>query len=73
MKYEIEIEGLPEGWKPVRYGRAIIGEHGFNTNGCYVFEVISPVYVDYLIVKKTEPRRIDNCESYDPSSPNGYD
>ncbi len=57
MKYEIEIEGLPEGWEPVDYRHPaddedvlIEGEirKGRNTNKCY----------EQLVVKKKQPRRI---------------
>lgn len=67
MKYEIEIEGLPEGWEPVAYRHPaddedvlIEGEirKGRNTNKCY----------EQLIIKKKQPRRIVLEESdYDVS------
>lgn len=56
MKYEIDIEGLPEGWEPVAYRCPKNYEKFFldgeiNTAGadmCY----------EQLIVKKKQPRRI---------------
>ena len=57
MKYEIEIEGLPEGWKPVAYGVPRIGEYVFINGG--VAEWGRGNRDDQLIiVEKIQPRRI---------------
>jgi len=73
MKYEIEIEGLPEGWEPVAYRHPaddedvlIEGEirKGRNTNKCY----------EQLIIKKKQPRRIvlEETETYKTDTNSGY-
>ena len=67
MKHEIEIPYLPEGWEPVEI---LIDPDQYNKyvgdDGC--------LYWDAKIrMKKKQPRRIYNNESYDPSSPNGFD
>lgn len=72
---EIEIEGLPEGWKAVSYRRPI-------GNIEYVFidgeiRQAKPTDGVCLIVEKIQPRRKlsaqEIAEDYDPSAPNGYD
>ena len=71
MKHEIEIPDLPEGWEAVAYRIPKVGECYFGSSG------IKLALIDFenlwLIVRKKQPRRIDNNESYDPSSPNGFD
>ena len=59
MKYEIEIEGLPEGWRPVRIDRPRKGDYFLYAN------LDKPDYANdnsvrgrYLIVEKIKPRRI---------------
>ena len=56
MKYEIEIEGLPEGWEPVAYRHPFSGEH-YLFNG-KVQQSARDLQGEYLIVKKKQPRRI---------------
>ena len=48
MKYEIEIEGLPEGWKPVKLK---VGTHGNVAQEIHYVESV-------LIIEKIQPRRI---------------
>jgi len=56
MKYEIEIEGLPEGWEPVAIRMPHNGEYVlFKGN---VEEVDGDGEVERLVVKKKQPRRI---------------
>ena len=55
MKYEIEIEGLPEGWEPVCYRPANEGEY-YLQNGV-VYSSIDMTY-PRIIVKKKQPRRL---------------
>jgi len=71
MKHEIEIPDLPEGWEAVAYRYGYKGETGFDKE----LFTIDMEKTDYplIIVRKKQPRRIDNNESYDPSSPNGFD
>lgn len=72
-KHTIEIKCLPEGWEPVAF-RHPIG------NIEYVFidgeiRKAKPTDKRCLIVGMSQPRRIvsTGIDSYDPSSPNGYD
>ena len=55
MKYEIEIEGLPEGWEPVCYRPPNEGEY-YLQNGV-VYSSIDMTY-PRIIVRKEQPRRI---------------
>ena len=69
MKYEIEIEGLPEGWKPVAY------RYGKPDESCFLegrILEISKVNKNYeqLIVKKIQPRRIVLEETTELRIPN---
>ena len=71
MKYEIEIEGLPEGWKPVAYRRPVFGEYYFYNDDIQQGKTGSG---QFLIVEKIKPRRIvleeteedANCELLQP-------
>lgn len=66
MKYEIEIEGLPEGWKPVACRVPMIGEPCFEDGNIFVAKAsISPC----LIVEKIKPRRIVLEETEELSDP----
>lgn len=56
MKYEIEIEGLPEGWLAVAYRAPIMNEYYLSCNG--VEKVNSNLLNFWLVVKKIQPRRI---------------
>lgn len=56
MKYEIEIEGLPEGWKPVAYRAPLIHENYLSCNG--VEKANSNLLNFWLVVEKSQPRRI---------------
>lgn len=55
-KYEIEIEGLPEGWKPVEYRPVKEGEDYFCFGAIQQakFDSSAPA----LIVEKIKPKRI---------------
>lgn len=56
MKYEIEVEGLPEGWKAVAYRRPIRNEQYLSREGIktatYILDNL------WLVVEKIQPRRI---------------
>lgn len=56
MKYEIEIEGLPEGWEPVCYRPPKYNEHYLSINK--VEKANSDYEYSWLIVEKIKPRRI---------------
>lgn len=56
MKHEIEIGGLPEGWEPVAFRRALIGEMYFQAGRVNECTFGADFY--RLIVKKKQPRRI---------------
>lgn len=55
-KFEIEIPGLPEGWKPVAYRPMKEGEHRFDFGR--VSLATSDTSAPYLIVEKIKPKRI---------------
>ncbi|MFA7253843.1 MAG: hypothetical protein WC107_04770 [Patescibacteria group bacterium] len=71
MKHEIEIPDLPEGWEAVAYKVPEVGEYYFGSGGIRLAHINFENL--WLVVRKKQPRRIDNNESYDPSSPNGFD
>ncbi len=56
MKYEIDIKGLPEGWKPVAYRRTLQNEYYLTNRGVEK----APYNLDnlWLVVEKIQPRRI---------------
>ena len=56
MKYEIEIEGLPEGWEPVAFRKPLIGEKIFQYGE--IHKCTCKAEISSLIVKKKQPRRI---------------
>ena len=56
MKYEIEIEGLPEGWEPVAFRKPLIGEKMFQYGK--IHRCNCEAEISSLIVKKKQPRRI---------------
>ena len=58
MKYEIEIEGLPEGWEPVAIRKQKLGEHIFCLDTGFVVPADHRTPKAHLIVKKKQPRRI---------------
>lgn len=55
-KYTIDIEGVPEGWEPVRYDRSQTGDHYLNELGEH-FVDNGPHYHGIILRKKT--RRYD--------------
>lgn len=57
MKYEINIEGLPEGWRPISYRIPIENKDYVFENG-QVLLCCWPTYRNYVIVEKIQPRRI---------------
>lgn len=60
MKYEIEIEGLPDNWKPVAFR---IGYPGECTIDCgEAIRLVIPTKFPCLIVEKIQPRRMSNIE-----------
>ena len=71
MKHEIEIPDLPEDFDAVAYKVPEVGEYYFGSGGITLARVKFENL--WLVVRKKQPRRIDNNESYDPSSPNGFD
>ena len=58
MKYEIEIEGLPEGWEPIAIRKQKLGEHIFCLDTGFVVPADHRTPKAHLIVKKKQPRRI---------------
>ena len=73
MKHEIDIPDLPEGWEAVSFRVPEEGEYYFGRHGIDQATDDWPDRPSAIIVRKKQPRRIDNNESYDPSSPNGFD
>ena len=67
MKYEIEIEGLPEGWRPVAHRLPKIGDHVLyqgtihHLDGDGIFE--------RLVLEKIQPRRVILEETQDNRVP----
>lgn len=57
MKYEIEIEGLPEGWKVVDYRSPLMDVDYILLKGKIMLCDFNSSF-DYLIVEKIPPRRI---------------
>ena len=56
MKYEIDIKGLPEGWKAVAYRAPLIHE---NYLSCNVVEKANSNLLNFwLVVEKIQPLRI---------------
>ncbi len=55
MKHEIEIPGLPGGWRAVAYRRPVSGEYYFYNDGIQQGKTGSG---QFLIVEKIKPRRI---------------
>lgn len=58
MKQEIEIEGLPEGWKAVAYRCPESGEYYLENNGIVIKHTGCKQKFPWIIVEKTQPRRI---------------
>lgn len=58
MKHEIEIEGLPEGWKAVAYRVPAVHEYIFDQEAGIVVKSILRTPIIRLIVEKIPPRRI---------------
>jgi len=56
MKQEIEIEGLPEGWKAVAYRCPLKGENYLSSDGVQVAQY--NFGNSWVIVEKIQPRRI---------------
>ena len=55
-KHTIDIEGLPEGWKPVAYRKPVKGEYFLSTIG--TIETARRDYaMRYLIIKKPSRAR----------------
>lgn len=55
MKHEIEIPGLPDGWRAAAYRRPVFGEYYFYNDGIQQGKTGSG---QFLIVEKIKPRRI---------------
>jgi len=59
MKHEIEIEGLPEGWRAVAYRLPKKSEQYFDPAKDLVITAPADYYYQaYCIVEKIQPRRI---------------
>ncbi len=56
MKQEIEIEGLPEGWKAAAYRQPYAGDYYLRSGE--VTQTLRDLDDGYLIVQKIQPRRI---------------
>lgn len=57
MKHNIDVEGLPEGWKAVAYRKAKKGEWNFMEYGD-PFQASQDHETSSIIVQKIQPRRI---------------
>lgn len=58
MKHEIEIEGLPEGWRAVAFRVPKEGEYFITPSGLLMLAEDGSIIDGRLIVQKTKPRRI---------------
>lgn len=75
MKHEIEIEGLPEGWKAVAYRRPKKSEQYFDPAKDLVITAPADYYYQaYCIVEKIPPRRIvlEETGEFRKAKPNEY-
>ncbi len=68
MKHEIEIPGLPNGWRAVSYRRPISGEYYFYNDGIQQGKTGSG---QFLIVEKIKPRRVVLEETEESNIPSG--
>ena len=57
MKHEIEIEGLPEGWRAVAYRVPVDKIEHVLTDDCEII-LVNNIRFPCLIVEKISPRRI---------------
>ncbi len=55
-KFEIEVPGLLEGWKPVAYRSVRPGEHVWHAGG--VEQSLCGSRASHLVVEKIKPKRI---------------
>lgn len=62
--HNIEIEGLPEGWRAVAYRRPVFGEYYFYNDDIQQGKTGSG---QFLIVEKIKPRRIVLEETEEPT------
>ena len=71
MPYNIRIPNLPEGWEPdtLTFDKSQVEAMA----SCLTPEATTCTLSCRIFIRKKQPRRIDNNESYDPSSPNGFD
>lgn len=58
MKQTIEIEGFPEGWKAVAYRCPESGEYYLQSNGVVINHTGCKHKFPWIIVEKTQSRRI---------------
>lgn len=58
MKHEIEIEGLPEGWRAVAYRKALWGEWYSFEDGIVRRRECTGMQYPVLIVEQIKPRKI---------------
>lgn len=71
MKYEIEIEGLPEGWRAVAYRKPKKSEKYFDVEEKRILTAAFDCGSARLIIEKIPPRRIvleDTGEIRQPSA-----
>lgn len=68
MKHEIEIPGLPGGWRAVAYRRPISGEYYFYNDGIQQGKTGSG---QFLIVEKINPRMVVLEETEEANIPSG--
>ena len=71
IPYNIRIPNLPEGWEPdtLNIDKGQVEAMA----SCLTPEATTCTLSCRIFIRKKQPRRIDNNESYDPSSPNGFD
>ena len=55
-KFEIEVPGVPQGWKPVAYRPVKPGEYIAHTGG--VEQSLTGAMASYLVVEKIKPKRV---------------
>ena len=74
-KHLIDIPGLPEGCRAVAYRIGEIDECCLDPRTGEILKLFLTTDVRVIVVEKIKPRRIvpNRTDSYDPSSPNGFD
>ena len=71
MKHEIEIPDLPEGWEAVAYRVPVENEYFLSIDNEISHANDNSHWCPWLIIRKKQPRRIDEIEI--PDLPEGWE